>query len=308
MAPSFGGKEAGSSSRRRSKASRYGILEADVSSFPEDHFIKVGPWNTRYWVAGNDGPVLVLVHGLGGIAENWHRNIAPLSAGRRVYAVDLPGFGKTDKTPLVGDIRELVDFLGAFLDALGLEKASFAGNSLGGGLILQFAAKHPGRTEKLVLVDNAGFGREVLFDLRACSLPLIGEWFTRPSKGAATSLWDKIVYDTSVVSQELFDIGYETYCLPGASRALIHTLRAGINLCGQRKALLKELWSGLRTLPAPALIVWGRQDRIIPLKHAEAGLHLLPRAEVHVFDECGHMPQLEHADEFNDLVRRFLDR
>lgn len=278
-----------------------------MSSFPEDRYIKVGPWNTRYWTSGTDGPVLVLVHGLGGIVENWYRNLVPLSKGRRVYAVDLPGFGRTDKVPLVGDLNDLVRFLGDFLNALGIETASFAGNSLGGGLILQYAVWHPDRVEKLILVDNAGFGREVLLDLRACALPLIGEWFTRPSQGAAMSLWDKIVYDKSVVSEELFAVGYETYCLPGANKALLNTLRAGITIGGQRRSLLKELWSGIRTLPAPVLITWGRQDRIIPLQHAEAGHRLLPKSEVFVFDKCGHMPQLEHPDEFNELVLRFLE-
>jgi pimeloyl-ACP methyl ester carboxylesterase len=279
-----------------------------VSYFPEDRYIQVGPYNVRYWASGREGPALVLVHGLGGIIENWHRNLGPLSAGRRVYAVDLPGFGRSDKTPLVDDLNALVAFLGDFLDAVGVNRASFAGNSLGGGLILQFAARHPERTEKLVLVANAGFGRDVLLDLRACALPLVGEYFTRPSQGGAASLWKKILYDTSVLSQELFDVSYELYCLPGAQQALLHTLRAGINVCGQRKALLNELWGGLRTLPAPVLITWGRQDRILPVKHAEVGKRLLPDAEVYVFDECGHMPMLEHADEFNEIVTEFLLR
>jgi pimeloyl-ACP methyl ester carboxylesterase len=277
-----------------------------MHSFPEDRYIKIGPYNVRYWTAGDAGPAVLLVHGLGGSIENWSRNLGPLAAGRRVYAMDLPGFGRTDKTPLVGSLYELVDFIRDFMDALGIEGASLIGNSLGGGLILEFAARYPERTDKVVLVGSAGLGREVLRDLRVCAVPLLGEWFTRPSRDTTASLWRKIVADPALITDELVATSYDLYRLPGARKALLKTLRAGINILGQRKKLLRELWAGMRTLPAPVLVVWGRQDRIIPLKHAEVAARLLPRAEVYVFDECGHMPQLEHPDEFNELVRRFL--
>jgi pimeloyl-ACP methyl ester carboxylesterase len=273
---------------------------------PPDNYVKVGPWNTRYWTAGADGPVILLVHGLGGSVENWMANIGPLSQHHRVYAMDLPGFGRTDKTPLTRSLYDLVDFIPEFMDTLDIEKASLAGNSLGGGLILQFAAQHPARTEKLVLVDNAGLGREVRLDLRLCVVPLLGEWLTRPSRDAVASLWRKIVYDPALVTDELVDMSYDLYCLPGTKKALLATMRAGINICGQRGKLLRELQRNLRAITAPALITWGRQDGIIPLKHAETGRKLLVRSQVYVFDECGHMPQFEHPDRFNEVVLNFL--
>jgi pimeloyl-ACP methyl ester carboxylesterase len=277
-----------------------------MQPFPPDHYVKVGPWKTRYWTAGKNGPALILVHGLGGTVENWMHNIGPLSQHHRVYAVDLPGFGRTDKLPLTRSLYELVDFMVAFMDALNLDKASFAGNSLGGGLVLQFAARHPGRTEKLILVASAGLGREVVADLRACSLPLLGEWFTRPSRDATTSLWRKILHDPALVTDDLVDMSYGLYCLPGARRSLLATLRAGIDIFGQRRHLLRELERNLAAVTAPVLVVWGRQDRILPLKHAEAARKLLVRPEVYVFEECGHMPQLEHPDRFNELALHVL--
>ena len=274
---------------------------------PPDNYVEVGPYHTRYWTAGDGGPVILLVHGLGGSVENWMANIGPLSQRHRVYAVDLPGFGRTDKAPLSHNLYDLVDFIAHFMDAVGIRKASLAGNSLGGGLILQFAAQYPSLTEKLVLVDNAGFGRDVRIDLRACAVPFLGEWLARPNRNTVVSLWRKIVYDAALVTDELVDMSYELYRLPGAKKAMLTTLRAGIDVLGQRGKLVKELQRNLLAVTAPVLITWGRQDRIIPLKHAETGRKLLVRAEVHVFEECGHMPQLEHPDEFNELVLGFLD-
>jgi pimeloyl-ACP methyl ester carboxylesterase len=274
--------------------------------YPPDNYVKVGHYNTRYWTAGEQGPAVLLVHGLGGSVENWVANMGPLSESHRVYALDLPGFGRTDKLPLTRSLYDVVDFIGAFMDEVGIDKASFIGNSLGGGLILQFAAQYPQRTEKLVLVDAAGLGREVVFDIRACALPLVGEWFTRPSRESTASLWRKILHDPALVTDELVEKSYELYCLPGARKSLLATLRAGVGFFGQRKKLVMELQRNLRAITVPVLITWGRQDRIIPLRHAETGRKLLVRSQVHVFEECGHMPQFEHADVFNKLVLDFL--
>ncbi len=277
-----------------------------MSALPPDSYVKVGPYNTRYWEAGRKGSAVLLVHGLGGSVENWSQNIGPLSKRHRVYALDLPGFGRTDKAPIPRTLYDLVDFIAQFMGKVGIDKASLAGNSLGGGLVLQFAAQYPALTEKLILADSAGLGRDVRIDLRACAVPCLGEWLTRHSRNTVVSLWRKIVYDPALVSDELVDLTYELYRLPGAREALLTTLRAGIDLGGQRKKLVEELRRNLPAITAPVLITWGRQDGIIPLKHAEAGRRQLARSEVYVFEECGHMPQFEHPDLFNELALRFL--
>lgn len=110
---------------------------------PQDRYIKVGNINTRYWQAGDKGSNVVLVHGLGGFCENWMYNIEPLAKQHRVYAFDLVGFGRSDKTPLVKDIYQFVQFISDFMDAKKIDKASLIGNSFGGGLILQFAVQFP---------------------------------------------------------------------------------------------------------------------------------------------------------------------
>ena len=113
------------------------------TQLPRDRYVKVGNVNTRYWQAGDKGSVVVLVHGLGGFIENWECNIDALAQRHRVYALDLLGFGRTDKLPLVKDVYVLVKFLADFLVTQNIARPSFIGNSLGGGLALMFALHYP---------------------------------------------------------------------------------------------------------------------------------------------------------------------
>jgi len=272
----------------------------------QDRYVKVGDVNTRYWQAGDKGSVVVLVHGLGGFIENWERNIDALAQRHRVYALDLLGFGRTDKLPLVKDVNVLVKFLADFLVTQNIDRASFIGNSLGGGLVLAFALEHPGMVEKLVLVDNAGMGRDVIPDFKFCSLPLVGELFLRPSRKSTEKLWEKLVYDPSKVTPEIRDLGYRYISSAGAKKTFLATTRAGINLFGQKDKLTRQLLAGLKDLKAPVLVVWGTDDRIIPVAHARIALEKIPGARLELFEKCGHMPMLECPDKFNKLVLNFL--
>lgn len=273
---------------------------------PQDRYITVGNANIRYWDEGQ-GPPLLLVHGLGGFAENWAANIFPLAERHRVLVPDLPGFGRSGKTPAPRSMFDFVRFLNEFTEALKIEKASLAGNSLGGGLVLQFAVEYAAKVEKLVLVDNAGMGREVINDFKVCSIPFLGELLIRPSRDASIATWRKVLHDPAAVTEDLITLGYEYMTLPGAKKALMNTIRAGIDIRGQRMELVRELMAGLGSVTALALIIWGRQDRILPVAHAHVCHERLPGSRLEIFDNCGHMPQLEHPDRFNALVLAFLD-
>jgi 4,5:9,10-diseco-3-hydroxy-5,9,17-trioxoandrosta-1(10),2-diene-4-oate hydrolase len=275
-------------------------------SLPQDRYVKVGNINTRFWQAGDKGSAVVLVHGLGGFIENWVNNINVLAQRHRVYAMDLVGFGRSDKTPLVKDFYTLVQFISDFMDTQNIKKASLVGNSMGGGLVLQFALRFPQKVARLVLVDNAGMGRDVIIDFRVCSLPFLGEFLIRPSLKGTEKLWKEIVYDPALVTPELVKMCYELGSLPGASESLLTVLRAGINLWGQRANLTKSLLKDLGKIAAPTIIFWGKQDRIIPAAHAQIAASKIPGAELHIFDRCGHMPMFEHPDEFNKIVLDFL--
>jgi pimeloyl-ACP methyl ester carboxylesterase len=276
------------------------------AQLPADQYVKVGNVNTRYWAAGDKGSAVVLVHGLGGFIENWEYNINALAQRHRVYAMDLVGFGRSDKVPLTRDLHILVKFVNDFLETQDIARASLVGNSLGGGLAIAFAYDYPEKVEKLVLVNNAGMGRGVILDFKLCSLPFLGEFLTRPSTEGTARLWKKIVYDAALVTPELVKLSYELISQPGAQGALLSALRAGINLCGQRGKLIKEIISRLGEITAPTLVVWGQQDRLLPVAHAHVAAAKIPGARLEIFDRCGHMPQLEYPERFNKLVLDFL--
>jgi 4,5:9,10-diseco-3-hydroxy-5,9,17-trioxoandrosta-1(10),2-diene-4-oate hydrolase len=275
-------------------------------ALPQDQYIKVGNINTRFWAAGDKGTTVVLVHGLGGFNENWVHNVNALSQSHRVYAMDLLGFGRSDKTPLIHDMYDLVRFINDFMETLKIDKASLVGNSLGGGLALLFALQYPQKVEKLVLVDNAGMGKDIILDFKLCSLPLLGELLIRPSRSTTAGLWKKIVYNSSLVTEKLIKDSYALAALPGASKALLAALRSGINLSGQRSKLTKALLEKLGSIAAPTLIIWGKQDRIIPVAHAQVAVNKILGARLQIIDRCGHMAQLEHPEKFNKLVLDFL--
>ncbi len=276
------------------------------TSLPQDRYVKVGNINTRFWQAGDKGSAVVLVHGLGGFIENWMYNVETLAQRHRVYAMDLVGFGRSDKTPLVKDVYVLVQFISDFMDTQKISKATLVGNSLGAGLVLLFALQFPQKVEKLVLVDNAGMGRDVIIDFRLCSLPYLGELLIKPSLKGTEKLWKKIVYDPALVTPELIKMCYELGTLPGATKSLLSVLRSGINLCGQRATLTKLLLKDLGKITAPTLVLWGRQDRIISVKHAQIAVAKIPGAKLQIYDKCGHMPMFERPVEFNKLVLDFL--
>lgn len=186
---------------------------------PEDRYVKVGEINTRYWVLGRGSPLL-LIHGLGASCEYWRYNVRALSQAFRVYAFDLPGFGRSDKRIEDLSLDLAGEFVAAFLNAQGVDRASLVGNSLGGAVSLQFAVQYPHRLEKLVLVSSGGLGRELGLSFRLLKIPFLGElmawkWGTRP--GMRLTL-RSIVYEPQAMTDEFVDQMAELARLPGLRR------------------------------------------------------------------------------------------
>jgi pimeloyl-ACP methyl ester carboxylesterase len=275
---------------------------------PQDQYVKVGNINTRFWAAGDKGTAVILIHGLGGSVENWGLNIEALAQHHRVYAVDLVGFGRSDKPAGQPTLSQGIQFIKDFIDGQRIDKASLVGNSMGGLVVLQFAIQFPNKVGKLVLVDSAGLGREVVFLFRLAAIPLIGEFLTQPSRKGVAWLWGQIVYDSTLVTDNLVEQTYQMASLPGAQRCLLSALRAGVNFLGQRPDMTRSIVDNLATIAAPTMIFWGQQDRIISVAHAHVAAKRMPNAKLHIFDHCGHMPQMEHSEEFNKLVLEFLAR
>ncbi len=240
--------------------------------------------------------------------ESWIRNVESLGEHHLVYALDLPGFGRADKA-ISGPrtFEYFAEFTRDFMDGQGIDKAHLVGSSMGGGVSLQFAIDFPERLDKLVLVASAAVGDSKPHRFyRLAALPLIGEWLTRPTREGAAESWRVCLHDPDLVTDELVDRAHELSSLPGASRAFLATTRALLGPLGPRERVVRPIRAGLSTITAPTLIIWGQEDRILPVSGGYAAAEQILNARLHIFEQCGHLPQFELAEKFNSLVSEFL--
>jgi pimeloyl-ACP methyl ester carboxylesterase len=265
---------------------------------------------TRYLTAGESGPPLVLLHGVGGNAFDWRWVMPALARSNRVYAPDLPGSGwsykpeDADYSP--GFFERFVD---EFMDALGIERAAVVGNSLGGLVALRLALSEPERVTALGLIAGAGLGRRVSPALRSLSLPgyggLSAAWGkTRP--GAAQRALGRaglVFARPRRAPREWLKEQYRLARLPGFLRAQLATVRTQVGLRGQREVLLDRLPDLQRT---PTLVLWGERDRVLPASQAHEAISRIPNGFLEVFPDCGHLPQVEHTERFAPILERFL--
>ena len=265
--------------------------------------------NVRYVDTGKavEGPVVLLLHGLADSLISWYCNIDFLAdAGYRVIALDLPGFGESDKpSHLEYDPGSAADFVYDFCQELGIEKLSLVGNSAGGLIAGLFALEHPTVVEKLILVDSAGLGRKVSWLLRAISVPILGDMVYRPKLNSMIGLSKRLFYQPPAILEELLPEMDRIKLLPGASMATVRSIRSSINLRGLRRKW--QILSRLKQSEVPLMVIWGADDFIIPVSHAEAARRELPQCDVQVLPEFGHWPQMEKPSVFNPLVADFLN-
>jgi 4,5:9,10-diseco-3-hydroxy-5,9,17-trioxoandrosta-1(10),2-diene-4-oate hydrolase len=276
--------------------------------FPTDQYINVKGVNTRYWTAGDKGPVLLLIHGFGASVEIWQHNIKSLVKFYKVYAIDLVGFGRTEKHEGPYTPSFMVDFINDAITALNLEKVTLIGLSMGGGLSILYTLRFPYKVDKLVLVDSAGLGKEVIFSMRLMSLPYLGELITKPSRKMAYLFFKPAVLNPAQLKGQFTDIYYELFSLPGAQTAMLKVIRSGCNIFGIKKDVLNETLMNLHRITSSTLIIWGKQDAILPLTQAYYAKEKISNSKLHVIEQCGHMPNFEKPDEFNQVVLDFLSR
>ncbi len=280
---------------------------------PPDLYIDVRGLRARYWALGEEhaaagtAPV-ILLHGIGGCIESFAWNVREIArGGRRVYAVDLPGCGLSAKPRAEYTLDYFARFVRDFMAAVGIGgRASLVGTSLGGAIALRFALDYPLAVEKLVLVASAGLGRDVNLRLRLATLPYLGWLVSRPSRlGVAFGL-RQLVYDPARITEALVDRVYALISTPGAHESYLATLRANGDWRGGLPSVYEPIVRALGTIEAPALIVWGREDRIVPVSLADVAARGIRNARLHIFERCGHFPPFERPDEWNDLVLDFL--
>ena len=273
----------------------------------EDRYVYVGNVRTRYRAAGERGPALVLLHGLGASLEAWYFNIKPLGQHFHVFAPDIVWFGKSDKPRHDPTLEFFAQFIVNFMDAVGIKRATLVGNSMGGMIATITTLQYPERVEGLVLVNSAGFGRELSLYLRLRSLISFVKDI-RPSRGAVRLALRQIFYDASVITEEMVDLFVGLGGEPGSALAYHKVIRSGVDWRGMKKGVLARVRDSAHRINVPTLVVWGKQDRAIPVAHAQVAQQRIPNAQLHIFDPCGHAPQLERANEFNELVTEFVQR
>ena len=271
----------------------------------QDQYVQVGSVKARYWAAGTSGPQVLLLHGIGASVEIWRGTLKALGARHRVLALDMPGFGRSDKPAASYSLAYLAAFVRDFVDAMGIERTSLVGHSLGGGVALRFALDFPERLERLGLVAPAGLGRGGSPLLRMMSLPVMGELLARPSRAGTAMLFETATFSKGAVDDASIEEAYQLSRLPGAKRAFLATLRALANVFGQRSTVVGPIVDGLRSINAPTLVLWGREDKILPSSQA-AQARLITGARVEIWDSCGHLPMLEYSVAFNASLAEFL--
>jgi len=263
--------------------------------------------SVTYAQAG-EGPVLLLIHGMGGTFLNWEEVVEPLARTHTVIAPDLPGHGTSG--PGGGDysVGALAAGLRDLLLTLGHERATLVGHSLGGGIAMQFAYQFPEMVERLVLVSSGGLGPEVSPVLRAAALP-----GADPFIAATASLGQRVgpaigralrtvgLRPNADVAEVLR--GYGSLADPIRRTAFLGTVRAVLGTRGQRVDASDRLYLAEAM---PVLIVWGARDPIIPAHHGEDAHEHIPGSRLEIFEGVGHLPQVEAPLRFVLTLERFL--
>ncbi len=272
-----------------------GVPDALLHGAPDLQTADVGGRKISYAGAGEDGDVVLLVHGYGGDRNSWLFLQEPLAARYRVYALDLPGHGTSAKDVGEGTLGVLADAVTGVLDALGAGRAHLVGHSMGGAVALAVAARDPARVASLTLIAPSGFGSEINAgylrgfadaQTRRELKPVVGELFA----------------DESLVTRQLVDDLLAFKRLDGVDEALhvlLGTLLDGDAQRPDSAAALSAVGGAV-----PVTVVWGRADRIIPAAQAES----VAGAVRHVIGGAGHMPQMERPAEVQAAIEETIAR
>jgi len=264
--------------------------------------VRTGGFETNVLEAGveHGGTPVLLIHGSGpGVSAwaNWRLVLPELAQARRVIAPDMVGFGFSDRPEGIDYtmdtwVQQALDLL----DALDLPQADVVGNSFGGALALALAIRHPKRVRRLVLMGSVGVPFEITPGLDAV-------WGYTPSLANMRALLDIFAYSRALVTDELARLRYEASIRPGFQASFAAMFPA------PRQRWVDAMASSeaaIRALPHQTLVVHGREDQVIPLANSLTLADWIPRAQLHVFGQCGHWTQIEHAARFTRLVANFL--
>ncbi len=265
------------------------------------------PLKLHYNDVGQGEQVVVMLHGSGPGASGWanfHRNIEPLvNAGYRVILLDCPGWSKSDSILSTGSRSDLnARCLKAVLDQLNIAKVHIIGNSMGGHSAVGFALANPEMVGKLILMGGGTGGASNFVPMPTEGIKLIGALYRDPTVENLKRMMNVFVYDASSLTEELYQ------------QRLTNILARRDHLENFVKSLqvnpkqFSDYSARLPEIKAKTLVIWGRDDRFVPLDIGLRVIWGIPNAEMHIFNQCGHWAQWEHAETFNQMVKDFLAR
>jgi pimeloyl-ACP methyl ester carboxylesterase/predicted lipid carrier protein YhbT len=277
---------------------------------PRCHFVTAGGVRSFYLEAGARGaPPVVLLHGLGATSASFLPTIWDLARDHHVFAVDLPGFGESDKPLRPLDPAYYARWLAAFLDAVALERAHFAGNSMGGRVALEVGLLFPRRVDRLVLLapslawrryrQATGLVRLLRPEMAAVPLPVLHSMVV----ASVRSLFAYPARVPDAANQAAADEFVRVFASPRGRIAFFHAAR---EIYLEDAHGTRGFWDRLPRLERPALFVFGGRDRLVPRAFARHVRHALPQARIDVFEDCGHVPQFELPDRTHARMREFF--
>jgi pimeloyl-ACP methyl ester carboxylesterase len=261
-----------------------------------------------YQDVGSGPEALLLIHGMAGSSETWRAVIPQLSRKYRVVAPDLLGHGQSAKPRGDYSLGAFAVWLRDLLDELGISRATIVGQSLGGGVAMQFVYQHPDYCQRLVLISSGGLGPDVGWTLRLLSAPgaelIMPVIAPKPVLTAGNKLrsWFAAAGVSSPRGAEVWR-AYASFSDAETRQAFLRTLRSVVDYRGQAVSALNRLHMAAEL---PTMTIWGDQDRIIPVDHAYAAQAARPDSRLEVLEGVGHFPHVERPSEVVDLIDDFI--
>lgn len=275
----------------------------------KSNFVTIGKIKTHYWEAGVGDQVVVLVHG-GGLDNarlSWELLIPELAKNLRVIAPDMPGYGQSDKPDLVYDLDFYGKFFPEFVDALEIKQTALVGISMGGAVSLGYTLQYPERVNKLVLVDSYGLQRKTPFHklsylfVNIPGVRALTYWSIKSRPMIRYSL-KMILKRPGSVTDELVEKVYQQLLIPGVTRAFSDFQNAELTWDGLKTVYMDRLGE----IEAKTLIIHGEKDTLVPMEASREAHELIKSSEFKIMAGCGHWPQRDNPEEFNQLVCDFL--
>ncbi len=262
----------------------------------------------NYYEAGQ-GPPILLLHGFAACAYTWRHLIPPLAAAHRVFTLEMKGFGLSDK-PADGHyaVSDQADIVAEFIRRQNLNDLVVMGHSMGGGVALmtyfKLRPEDPGRLQKLVLIDSAGYPQKLPWFIWMAKIPGLNPLAAKllSPRFAAALVLKKCYYNKDAVTEEQIDTYAYYGSLPGAAAAVSQTAKQIM------PKDIETLTAQYKTITVPVLIIWGKEDEVVPLQVGENFKRDIPGAELVVLPRCGHIPLEEEPLATRQVIMDFLKK